>query len=83
MKNTKKYWISWYQSTDDPRPITVPQLKDGVIGYWVSGECMNGDSVVFAVALITSMTSYRGMGLRIVLAFIFMFLFGFLRGWKP
>lgn len=30
------YWISWYQPTEDYRPLTYPPNKS-VIGWWCSG----------------------------------------------
>lgn len=42
------YWISWYQPTEDYRPITVPS-RDIVVGYWKSGErCSDNASTICA-----------------------------------
>jgi hypothetical protein len=32
-----RYWISWYQPTDDERPLTCPP-NENVIGWWNSGS---------------------------------------------
>jgi len=34
------YWISWWQPTDDYRPLTFPP-NPGVMGWWKSGETMD------------------------------------------
>lgn len=31
-----RVWISWYQPTDDYRPLTDPPA-DGILGWWCSG----------------------------------------------
>ena len=31
------YWISWYQPTDDERPLNYPP-NDAVLGWWNSGS---------------------------------------------
>jgi len=33
----KRFWVSWYQPTDDCRPIKWP-LPEFVLGFWSSGE---------------------------------------------
>ena len=30
------WWVSWYQPTDDPRPLTWPPHKN-ILGYWETG----------------------------------------------
>jgi len=32
-----RYWISWYQPTEDERPLTFPP-NEAVLGYWCSGQ---------------------------------------------
>ena len=32
----KIFWMSWWQKTDDYRPITYPPNK-GIIGWWCTG----------------------------------------------
>jgi len=39
-KGKSFYWISWYQPTDDYRPLTYPP-NEGVLGWWCSGETDN------------------------------------------
>ena len=34
---TKRWWISWYQPTDDERPLTYPP-NAAIIGWWNSGS---------------------------------------------
>ena len=45
---TRYWWISWYQPTDDHRPLTYPP-NDAVLGWWCSGErCSDGASTLVA-----------------------------------
>lgn len=34
---TRYYWISWYQPTDDHRPLSFPP-HDPILGWWRSGR---------------------------------------------
>ena len=33
----KRYWVSWWDSSDDVRPLTYPP-NESVLGWWVSGQ---------------------------------------------
>lgn len=33
----KRWWLSWYQQTLDPRPLTCPPNK-AVLGWWRTGQ---------------------------------------------
>ena len=33
---TTRFWLSWYQPGDDPRPLTCPP-NEAIRGWWVSG----------------------------------------------
>ncbi len=33
----KRFWISWYQPTEDYRPLTYPP-NNVIFGYWCSGS---------------------------------------------
>ena len=38
MANKIKYWwVSWYQPTEDYRPLTFPPVPE-LLGYWCSGS---------------------------------------------
>ncbi len=39
----KYWWVSWYQPTEDHRPLSFPP-NEGVMGWWCSGD--SGDSSV-------------------------------------
>ena len=48
---TKTYqWISWYQPTDDHRPLTFPP-NDKVLGWWCTGQ-RGSDGASTMVAMI-------------------------------
>lgn len=43
------YWISWYQTTDDLRPIDFPPLPE-VLGWWCSGiRCSDDAATICAI----------------------------------
>lgn len=45
MKAKKRFWVSWYQPTEDYRPLTDPPNKN-VLAWWCSGSrtvMTNGD----------------------------------------
>jgi hypothetical protein len=45
----KRFWISWYQSTEDYRPLRDP--PDGnVLGWWCSGYRENDASICALVS---------------------------------
>lgn len=39
----KRFWISWYQKTEDPRPIHFPPSQ-GILGWWSSGVRNSDDA---------------------------------------
>lgn len=43
-----RFWISWIQYTDDPRPVNFPPTPD-VLGYWITGEDFEGNSTIVAL----------------------------------
>lgn len=49
----KRFWISWYQPSEDYRPLTYPP-NAAVIGWWRTGdaETMSGITAYSLVALI-------------------------------
>lgn len=38
------FWISWYQPTEDHRPLTFPPNK-GVLSWHCTGSCAAGDTM--------------------------------------
>lgn len=45
----KRFWISWYQKTEDYRPLVYPPQK-GIIGWWCSGTRLSdGSSTLVAL----------------------------------
>lgn len=48
-----RYWISWYQPTEDFRPLTDPP-NPSVLAWWCSGQRMDGQATL--VALVTAAT---------------------------
>jgi hypothetical protein len=47
-----RYWISWYQPTEDYRPITDPPTKN-VLAWWNSGE-RDSDGAATLCAIIAA-----------------------------
>ena len=47
----KRFWISWYQPSEDYRPIEVPPV-DIVPGYWCSGEEFGGKNRFIMCAVV-------------------------------
>ena len=47
----KRFWISWYQPTDDYRPVTVPP-KSEVLGYWCSGYRGSDDAATMCAWVV-------------------------------
>lgn len=47
------YWISWYQPTEDHRPLTYPPNK-GVLGWWCTGMSDKGDTLCAMVVADTA-----------------------------
>jgi hypothetical protein len=43
----KRWWISWYQPTDDWRPLRFP--PPNVLGYWCSGYDENDVPILVAL----------------------------------
>lgn len=41
----KIYWVSWYQPTEDHRPLTSPPNKS-ILGWWKTREDNNGRSII-------------------------------------
>ena len=37
----KRYWVSWYQNTEDYRPVDYPPNK-AVVGWWCTGYSDRG-----------------------------------------
>jgi len=42
------YWISWYQPTEDYRPLTYPP-NAGILGCWCTGVRADGASTLCAM----------------------------------
>jgi hypothetical protein len=56
--NYKYRWISWYQPGPDYRPITFPP-HDSIMGWWCSGEDMQGNFTLVAHVRAGSMAAAR------------------------
>lgn len=39
-----RYWLSWYQNTDDYRPLSYPPNK-GILSWWCSGHSDKGATI--------------------------------------
>lgn len=44
-----RYWVSWYQPTEDYRPLTHPPSK--LLGWWCSGYNCEDDKAIIVVLL--------------------------------
>lgn len=47
----KRIWLSWYQKTEDERPLKFP--PEGVLGYWNTGQRLS-DGAWTLCALVES-----------------------------
>jgi hypothetical protein len=45
------YWISWYQNTEDYRPLNSPP-NEQILGWWNTG--VNGDDLNIICALVSA-----------------------------
>jgi len=43
-----RYWLSWYQVTEDYRPLTYPP-NEAILGWWCSGESIHGATLCAVV----------------------------------
>jgi hypothetical protein len=43
-----KFWLSWYQPTQDYRPLTYPP-NEAIAGWWCSGFASEGHTICAAV----------------------------------
>lgn len=41
---SRLFWVSWYQPTDDYRPLTFPP-NEAILGWWCSGEGAEGHTL--------------------------------------
>jgi hypothetical protein len=48
MNEFKRWWVSWYQPTEDYRPLHDPPCE-AVRGWWCSGETETGSFTLCAV----------------------------------
>ena len=48
MSTNKRFWLSWYQPTEDARPLTYPP-NEAIRGWWESGVRGDGAGVICAV----------------------------------
>lgn len=54
-----RYWISWYQPTEDYRPLTDPP-HESVLGWWCSGyRCSDGLASLCALVSATDEESAK------------------------
>jgi hypothetical protein len=44
----KRYWVSWYQNTEDYRPVDYPPNKS-VLGWWCTGYTDSGVTLCAAI----------------------------------
>lgn len=42
--NMKLFWLSWYQPTEDYRPLTSPPNPQ-ILGWWCSGHAAQGATI--------------------------------------
>ena len=47
------YWVSWYQPTQDFRPLSFPPNKN-ILGWWKTGENDYGESILVAMVNVKS-----------------------------
>lgn len=44
----KRFWVSWYQPTEDYRPRTYPP-NSAILGWWCSGDSPQGATLCAVV----------------------------------
>jgi hypothetical protein len=52
-----RYWISWWQPGDDPRPLHFPPKEPRVLGWWRSGSDGERTSICAIVAASVEWTA--------------------------
>lgn len=52
-----RYWISWWQPSDDPRPLHYPPRGPRVLGWWQSGFDGRRTSICALVAASAEWTA--------------------------
>lgn len=52
-----RYWISWWQPGDDPRPLHFPPKEARVLGWWGTGSDGTRTSICAVVAASTEWTA--------------------------
>lgn len=53
-------WISWYQPTDDHRPINYPPTEK-VLAWWKTGESDKGSTLVALVDVDTEISAQESI----------------------
>jgi hypothetical protein len=43
-----RFWVSWYQPTEDYRPLTYPP-NNHILGWWCSGHAEVGSTICAAI----------------------------------
>lgn len=54
------YWVSWYQPTQDFRPISFPPNKN-ILGWWKTGEDISNESILVAIVDATSIDHVKAI----------------------
>ena len=53
-EKNKLYWLSWYEKSEDCRPLRYPPGEQ-VLGWWISGErCSDGAATICAYVKASS-----------------------------
>lgn len=55
-----RWWLSWYQPTEDHRPLTFPP-NESILGWWCSGSGEEGATLVALVAAPTERKAWAAV----------------------
>lgn len=55
------FWVSWWQKTEDYRPITYPPNK-GILGWWCSGmRCQDEANSIWAMVIAENLSEVKNI----------------------
>ena len=59
----KIFWISWYQPTDDHRPLSFPP-NESILGWWCTGQRCSDDSSTLCAMIVAEDEAYAKIAIR-------------------
>lgn len=77
----KRFWISWYQPTEDFRPLIYP--AENTLGYWCSGFSEAGNVMCALIEATNQSSAYKTITKSWPEAVVFRFCDEVDKDWKP